>query len=204
MVILYVILALLLILLCSRYGVVLGYVDDEFSLLLRFGFFTFRIPNVKKKKPKEEAAPQTEKKEEKPPKEKKKKKLSLPPWNQLPELASMAMEALGRIFRSIRIDELTLHLRIASRDPFDTAIMLNYVNAAAEIMLDGGLLKVKKQDVVIYPDFCEEQMAAEGRLALSLRLYKLVAAALALLVGFLRWRRKQIQQTKSAIKAERT
>lgn len=204
MVVLYIFLALLLILLCSRYGVVLSYIDDDFSLLLRFGFFTFRIPNIKKKKPKAEAAPQTEQKEEKPQKEKKKKKLSLPPLDQLPELAAMAMKTLGRIFRSIRIDELMLHLRIASRDPYDTATTLNYANAAAEILLDGGLLKVKKQDVVIYPDFCEEQIAAEGRLALSLRLFKLVAAALALLVGFLRWRKKQVKQIKSAVKAERT
>ena len=193
---LYIFLGLLLILLCSRYGVVLSYLEGKFSFRLRFGFLTFQLPK-NKKKPKKEKPPKP--KEEKPKEDKKKKKkFSMPPWNQLPELARMALKALGRIFRSIRIEELMLHLNIGTQDPYDTAVDLNYANAAAEILLNSGLLHIKKQDVVISPDFVNEKIEADGRLALSLRLYKLIAAALALLFGYLRWKRKLKKITKEA------
>ena len=194
---LYIILGLLLILFCSRYGVVLSYLEGKFSVCLRFGFLTFHIPKLKKKPKKEKSPKAKEQKEEKPKekKEKKKKKFTLPPWNQLPELASMALRALGRIFRSIKFDELMLHLNIGTKDPYDTAVDLNYANAAAEILLNSGLLHIRKQDVVISPDFVSEKIEAEGRLALSLRLYKLLAALLALLFAYLRWKRKLKKNT---------
>lgn len=193
---LYIILGLLLILLCSRYGVVLSYLEGKFSFRLRVGFLTFQLPKIKKKPKKEKPS---KPKEEKPKEDKKKKKkFSMPPWNQLPELARMALKALGRIFRSIKIEELMLHLNIGTSDPYDTAMDLNYANAAAEILLNSGLLHIKKQDVVISPDFVNEKIEADGRLALSLRLYKLIAAALALLFGYLRWKRKLKKITKEA------
>lgn len=193
MVVLYIVLALLLILLCSRYGVVLAYAEESFSIRLRFGFLTFHIPKLKKKAEKEQSPKTEEKKEERPQenKEQKKKKFSLPPWDQLPTLAGIALETLGRIFRSIRIDELTLHLSVGTDDPYNTAMALNYANAAAELILNSRLLKIGKQDVVIAPDFVNEKSEAEGQLSLSLRAYKLIAACLALLLRYWRWQRTQ-------------
>lgn len=207
MIILYLFLVLLFILLISRYGIVLRYGEGtgkKLSLLLRFGMFTFSIPSKKDKKRGKKG------KESKPKSNtsdrdassanKKKRKIVFPDWDQLPELAAVVLKALRRAFHSISIDELHFSLCVASRDPYETSVILNCANAAAEILLNGGLLKIKRQNVDIYPDFVEEKCVVDAELALSLRLYKLIAAAIFLFAGYLRWRSKQ----KNAGSAERT
>ncbi|MBQ0134580.1 MAG: hypothetical protein KBS46_05585 [Clostridiales bacterium] len=199
--ILYVLLALLILLLISRYGAEVSYIEKKLRIRIRVGPVLFELPKGDGKKKKKEKHPDKPP-EEKPEKEKKKQfDFPKPTWEDIPVLADMALTALGRVFRAIEPDELMLHLAVGFPDPYDTAVRLNYVNTAAEILLNGGLLRPKKQDVAIWPDFAGETCSVEARLALSLRLYKIVAAGLALLWSFLRWKR---QKKKSADNAERT
>ncbi len=197
MIVLYGFLLLLLILLFSRYGVDLRYSEKQFSLRLHFSFFSFfriQLLNKSEEKSDEKGEEKSETpRNEKPPKEK--RKLTLPPLQQLPELAELAVKTLGRFFRALEIDVLKLHLSIGTRDPYDTAMSLNYANAAAEILFNTELLRVKKLDVIISPDFVNEEITLDGRLLLTVRLYKLIAVRLALFVDYRRWKHQQKKTT---------
>lgn len=203
MIVLYILLTILLFVLISRYGVVASYIDGQFSLRIRVGFFIFGLPKKaaggKTKEKKIEEEPSEDGKAEK--KKEKKKAFSMPPWEELPSLAEIVLKAMKRFFHSLKIDELMLHVTIATGDPYNTAMAMNYANWAMEILLNGGVLEPAKQDVEIIPDFLGESSGAEAKLSLSVRLYKLVALALALLFGYLRWKRKL---KKSNTNTERT
>ncbi len=201
MIVLYIILGLFALLLVSRWGVVLAYREAKFSLRLRFGLLVFSLPRSKKEKKPREKKPKKKKEqaaENAPVGEKKPFPFQ---WSDLPELSAMALKALSRVLRSIHLDELVLHALIGASDPYDTAMALNYANAALEILLGGGIIRAGRMDVSLSPDFVNGKTEVEGRISLSLRPIKLIAIALCLLFAYLRWKRNK---KKSAVSAERT
>lgn len=194
MIALYVLLALLALVLFSRWGVVVSYEEGKVSLHLRFGYLVFSLPKTEKTAKKNTSAP----KEESPvPKKEKQSSFSI---TDLPELVSMGLDSFGRVLRSVSIDELSLHMVVGRKDPYDTAMTLNSLNAVFEIILNGRIIKPQKLDVSLSPDFVNEQFQAEGRISLSLRPIIIIAVGVAFLSAYLRWKRGK----KRALTAERT
>ena len=206
MIALIIILLLVLLIFFVPYGVDAAYLGGAVTLRIKAGFLRFTV-FPRKEKPKSEA--QLRREEERkakraarkaakkaaketaaaaaPPKPKKK-----PDIHFLLALAQMGLRAVRRLFRSFSIDFLMLHYVVATPDPCDTATQYSWLGAAfnAIAATAGKRIRVKKSDVWLDADFTEESPQLEGRLVLSLQLYKVVALAVAFGLEYLKWKRQ--------------
>ena len=140
--------------------------------------------------PKREKPEKQRKKKEKPPapesgdgededKPKKKRTLTL---STLLRLVRPALEAAGALRRKLLVDLLRLHVRVGTRDPYDTAMTFAYLQSAVYGLqpLAERALNVKERDIWLTPDFTGETIDAEGRLILTIRIGQIAAIALVL------------------------
>lgn len=90
------------------------------------------------------------------------------------QLLSVALELLGKLWRKLHLEELTLHLTIAAGDgdPADTALRYGRAWAAvgAMIPLIENALIVHKRDVQVYMDAQSEEMTVYAKGVLRIRL----------------------------------
>ncbi len=109
---------------------------------------------------------------------------ALPPFTKLLPLVA---EAAGGLKKRIRIDELTLHITWAARDPMETALGFGRANAALGMiwpLLDHNF-NVKKHDLGVSVDFSGSSPSVMCRAALTARLGQLVSFGLRLTGKFL-------------------
>ena len=195
-----------------RVGVDAEYDGETFFLRAKAGPVTLTLA-PKKDKPKKPE--KKKKKAEKPPEEKEKKAGSPPPLSTLLKLARLALEAVGAFRRKLRVDLLRLHLRIASGDPYDTAMRYARVRAGLEGLypLAARTLAVKERDIRLAADFTGEKTHAVARLILTIRIGQIVGIALVfawkalpLLLPWLKARRqeKKTKRRAGTAPAERT
>lgn len=137
------------------------------------------------KKSEKEKSEKKRKKKKKPEKEKAEKpKRKLPP---VPELLRLAAETAGRLKRKIRIDDVTLHLTWAAKDPMDAALGFGRANAAMGMIwpLIENNFRVKKQDVGVSVEFDRDAPELFCKMALTMTVGQLLALGVGFVVRLL-------------------
>ena len=152
---------------------------------------------AEKKKAKREAkkAAKAAKQEQKPKTEKldttekvkPKKKLEL---DTLLTLIRCGIHAIRRFFRSFTVDLFQLHVKVASRDPYTTAMEYGYLCSFVEALpaLCGKCIRVRRKDIEIGSDFLSEEPEFSGRVTITLQLFRLVHLAVTFGVEFIHWK----------------
>lgn len=106
----------------------------------------------------------------------------------LKEIAGLLLTAFSRILDAITVTKLYANAEIAGEDSAKTA--LTYGKLCATVFPALGVveskLKVKKQQVRLVPAFCLEKTQFSFDVAVSVSLWRIVVAALRLLVGYLK------------------
>jgi len=169
----------------------------------------FRI-KILPKDPNKAEKPPKKKREKKPKKTKKdtadaasakdagqkqgKKKFKMPLDLNLDEILSLVKKvlgSLGRFGRKIRVDRFKLHLLMAGKDPYGTAMSFGYVNSALCTLAPvcRRVFKAKDVDVLTDVDFTREDMLVDAGLAIHIivgdifnMIFSVLFGALAILI----------------------
>ena len=188
------VLLILAVVLFVPIGADVGYVGGEFRLAARMDGFAYQLlpkkpedPNKppKEKKPKKEKPPK-EPKPEKEGKDKPKRKLNFTK-EEILELVKKALKGL-RKFGKPTVRHFMLHYTAAGEDPYNTAMLFGYVNAALSTLapLCARTFHVKGDvDVRTDVDFTTDKMRLDTELSITIRLIQVVRAGLAVAFGAL-------------------
>lgn len=201
MIVLYILLAIIaLIVLAFSFRLTLQLDYHELvELEVRYLFFRFKLlPWEKKEKaPKEEKPAEQKPPEEKPAKEKPAKPNPLKTFWQnegvdgvialLKKTAAIVSGMFRGVFRHVIIDSLFLQMHIGSGDAAQTAV--DYGKVCAEVFPALGticsVMKVKRYDADISPDFLANQNETELHTVITLRPIFVTNAAVVMLVKLL-------------------
>lgn len=212
MIALIIILVLLILLLSLKVGVAVSYLGGVLSLSVKAGPVKIAIL-PKKEKPEGEKKEKKKKPEqaegepsgEKPKKEKKKgPKLTL---DDILEIAALALKAVGRFFKSLRMDHLLLHLTTAGPDPYSAVMNYGYFNAALGALLPQlrRIFKIGREDISSQVDFEADKLKIDAGTAITIRIGQILFIALCAGCAFLKWllrRRRRIKAEQRAAAAE--
>lgn len=173
-------------------GADLEYVGGKLRLAARIDGFAIQIlprkpadPNKppKEEKPKKEKPP----KEEKPAQEsapKPKRKLNFTK-EEILELLKKAIQGLGK-FGKLTVRRFMLHYTAAGEDPYNTAMMFGYVNAALDTLApvcSRSFRVTGDVDVWTDVDFTADKMRFDAALSMTLRLIQVVHMGIAVAIG---------------------
>lgn len=186
------VLLILAVVLFVPIGADVGYIGGVFRLAARVDGFALQLlpkkpadPNKppKEKKPKKEKPPKEPKPEaETAPKPKRKLNFTK---EELLELVKKAINGLGK-FGKLTVRHFMLHYTAAGEDPYNTAMTLNYVNAALSTLAPICARKFHiKGDVDVWTDvdFTSDKMRLDAELSVTLRLIQVVHMGLAVGIG---------------------
>lgn len=174
----------LLVILFVPLGADVSYVNSEFSLALKIGFYSHKLfPKTKESEEAEENKPDAA---EKKPKKKKEsasgdnilKKLQLS-FDEIIEIIKKALKGVSK-FGKLTVHDFMLHYIAAGKDPYSSAMTYNYVNAALSALapLAAKIFKVNGDiDVWTDIDFTREKMLADVKLGITLRLIQVLHVA---------------------------
>lgn len=140
----------------------------------------------KKDKPKKEKTQGADNKK-KPTKPKKKLTLEI-----IFDFIQLGLEALGTLKRQLVLSNLTVHLKVASKDAANTALLYGRVAAAVSALypvLDRNL-RIKKTDIAVDADFEGTETVVLADLTLAVCPLRLILASIVLLIHFLKIRKK--------------
>lgn len=214
MIALIIIFVILVLLLSLKVGVDVSFLGGVLSLSVKAGPVKIAILPKKekpegekkeKKKKKKPEQPEGQAAEEKPKKEKKKgAKLTL---EDILEIAKLALKALGRFFRGLRMDYLLLHLTTAGPDPYSAVMNYGYFNAALGALLPllRRAFKIGREDISSRVDFEADKLKIDAGTAITIRIGQILFIALCAAFAFLRWllrRRRRIKAAEKAAAAE--
>ena len=170
------ILALLVIIALLRVGVIAEYSEDGFELVALAGPIKIKLVPGKEKAESESNKKKKNKKSNKSDKTKavskgeKAKKGGI--VKKVTVVLPTVLKTLGRFFKHLRIDLLTIRYAISGDDPYDVAMGYGYANGALGYicpLLDRNF-KIKKWDINVYPSFTEpeETMYIKARATISI------------------------------------
>lgn len=162
--------------------------DGALQVWAGLGPVSLRIFPLKKgkSKPKKEKTQAADQKE-KPPKPKKKLTLEI-----VCDFIKLGAEALGTLKRQLVLSDLTLHLKVASSDAANTAILYGRVAAAVSALypvMDRNL-RIIKTDIAVDADFESEKMDILADVRLAVCPLRLLFASVILLIHFLKIHKK--------------
>ncbi len=105
----------------------------------------------------------------------------------LGKLAKLAGQAVGRVLHSITVDKLSFALTVADGGADTTAIRYGQVCGVLYPAFTAitGVIKVRKRDLRIEPNFLMENSTVRADVRLHIWVYRLVGAAIVLLVKFM-------------------
>lgn len=188
MIALLIILALLILLMLTKVGVIAAYENKSPYLAVKFGVIRLQLlpkPKIrekpkkqKEKKPKKERA-----KKEKPEKEK-----QAPDISFMLSLAKVGLHALNRFRIRLRIDVFRLRFIMASSDPYTTATTYGYLQSAVSMLapLVRRTFTVRDSRVELGADFLGTKPEFEGKLVLTIRIGRVIGVLIATGLEFLR------------------
>lgn len=175
---------LLLLLLTVPVGADVGYNENGLRVFIRVWRFTFCVyPNAPKenKKPKQK-------------KQKEKTQSRIPDINkdEVLDAISVAIRALKKL--RFRLYRLKLHFISAFEDPYQTAMVYGYANAAVQAL---GLPNRKRTDVQLGVDFERESYYVDGYVSVTIRIYYIIKLCVCLVGGLIPilWRRRKRMKT---------
>ena len=104
----------------------------------------------------------------------------------LQALAALAGRAAGRALRSITVDCLRMDMLIATGDAADTARRYGQVCGVLYPALAAvsGPVRIRRRRLRVEPNFLAEKSAVQLEIRLHIWVFRLVGAAIALLVGY--------------------
>lgn len=191
--ILAVLLILLLIALLIPVYVRITYADGKTSFSLRYAFITRAISSGGDgSEEKKKTVGETD--EKKSPKSKAKVNAEQIRYS-LDILPGILSRMLKRVGRGIRVEPLKVYVLVASKDPADTAVLFGKIEGALAALLPAlhKKLRIKEQDIRVYPDFCGESMDLIADVGIGLRpitvFRAVLCAAGSLIVWFIRVRK---------------
>lgn len=199
MTILIILAVLIAFLLYLPVGVDMGYTDSGVILLVRIGAVTLRLFPRKHKKPKQKKPAKGKKSAQKAqsadqPKQKKKLNVT---WEEIQSALDLTVRSIRKL--KFRVRKLMLHFTSAFDDPYTTAMVYGYANAAASAL---GLYRVRGGDVQLSADFTSGQWTAEAYISITIRIFYMIKFAFSLLFGGLKLllrRRRRIKQEQTEI-----
>lgn len=207
-----IIILILIVLLLLPVGVDASYIEGVFTLRAKAGPIRIGIVPGKEKdeeKEKKSPKPKKEKKKKKPgtgeaeSKKKSRSKLKLS-FEDIMTILRIALRALGRFRRSIRVEKLMLHFVSAGPDPYSAVMNYGYFNAAIGAVqpLLHKVFRVKDEDYSSAVDFEADKTKIDCRIVLTVRIGEILllvlCAAFAFLKWFLSYRRRAKAQVKDA------
>lgn len=183
--VLIVILMVLILLLAVPVGVDIGYNESGPRLLIRVWRFTFCVfPHQPKEKKKVEQKKQKTKD----------KKTGIPDItkDEVLDAVSVAVRALKKL--RFRLYRLKLYFISAFEDPYQTAMVYGYANAAVQAL---GLSNLKQADVQLGVDFERDSYYFDGYGSVTVRIYYIMKLCVTLVVGVvpILWRRRKRMKT---------
>ena len=169
-------------------GVDLGYEQEKLHVSAKVMGLLLQLypkPPPDPNKPPKEKKPKKEKKKKKPEEEpqeekpKKKRKLSFNK-DELLELLKAALRGVGKLGGSVNVDRFVLRFVAAGDDPYNTAMLYGYVNAALSSLapLCRKRFAVKDCDVQTAVDFAADRMYLDFGLAMTIRIGQVLGAVL--------------------------
>ena len=123
---------------------------------------------------------------------------------QIPELLKLAFSTLDRFRRKFTVNYLMVHFVAACEDPYDTAMLYGYANAAAGIVegLSGRGWDIRRRDIQVGVDFESTECRADAEVTVTISLGRILAVLLAAGFGFIKIKRAA-GKAAAAEKAER-
>lgn len=214
MIALIIIFVILMLLLSLKVGVDVSYIGGVLSLSVKAGPAKIAIlpkkekpEGEKKEKRKKKQTEQTGEAQTEPKPKKEKKKGPKLTFEDILGIVKLALKAVGRFFKSLRMDYLMLHLTTAGPDPYSAVMNYGYFNAAigAVLPLLHRVFKVGKEDIFSQVDFEADKLKIDAGLALTIRIGQILFIALCAAFAFLKWllrRRCRIKAEEKAVAAE--
>ena len=138
----------------------------------------------------EQAAADSKKKISAEAKSEKKKKLN---WAQisysLEELPRILLRALRCTGRRITILPLKCHILIATSDPADTAVLYGRLEGVLAATLPSlhRKIRIREQDIRLFPDFCGDQMDVIADIGIRIRLGDILLVAISAAGALVKW-----------------
>lgn len=183
--VLIVLLIVLVLLLSVPVGADVGYDETGLRGFVRVWRFTFCVfpRKPKKDKPPKEKQPANEEKKPKP-----KKTLPNVTKDEVLDAVSVGVRAVKKL--RFRLYRLKLHFVSAFDDPYQTAMVYGYANAAVQAL---GMPAWKRTDVQLGVDFAGEECYFDGYLSVTVRIYYIMKLCVCLVSGVLPilWRRRK-------------
>lgn len=180
------VLALLIILAFIRVVVIAEYSAEGFELVALAGPIKIELVPGKEKAESESSKKKKDKKSNKSDKTKaalksdKTKKGGV--VKKVTTVLPTVLKTLGRFFKHLSIDVLTVRYAISGDDPYDVAIGYGYANGALGYicpLLDRNF-KIKKWDINVYPSFTEPEETMYIKAKASISIWELVYIVLKL------------------------
>lgn len=188
-----IVLLILTVLLLTPQGIDGGYNGKTLVLGIRVGFLNIRLFPKKDN----HAEPKISKKRKKPRpsrKDSKEKKPKKPLGKQeLIALAKMALKALGRFRKKLRVDYLRIRYTFASDDPFNTAMGFGAASAvlSSVIPLVDSAFDIGERDIGTSFDFLSDEPVFDFWLTTTIQVWEIFYIAIATGIDYLRFKLKQ-------------
>ena len=176
------VLAFFVILGLLRVGVIAEYSEEGFDLKVIAGPVRIKLlpgkdePKTEKKKKvkKEKPKKQKAKKEDEGKSSEKKKKGG--PVEIVKAVLPTALKTIGRFFKHLRIDVLTIRYALSGDDPYSVAMNYGYASGALGYIcpiLDRNF-KIKKWDINVYPSFTEPEETMYIKAKATIAIWELI------------------------------
>jgi hypothetical protein len=176
------ILVLLVLLLLLPVGADVGYDERGIRVYVRVWHSRFCLYPAKKKKEKKQTTA-------------KKKNRAMPDISkeEIVDGLTMAVKAVRKL--RFRLHKLRLHFTSAFPDPYQTAVVYGYAQAAVYGL---GLPQLKQSDISLDMDFAREDYVLDSYVSVTIKVYYIMKLCVCLLMGaipILLRRRKRIKST---------
>lgn len=204
------ILAVLIFLICMiTVGVDVEYVGGELTVSAKIcGFLLQLIPRRKPAPEKKEKPPEEPKPEKKKPKKKRKKKKKEGPGlmisgDECIDLLKKLLEGFAKLSRGINVDRFMLHYVAAGKDPYTTARVFGFVNAAILALAPSCAERFTCKDTDVWTDidFTTDKTKLDAGIAVVLRVGAALAAVFIVVFGVIgilirnKWRWFKLKHT---------
>lgn len=193
-----IVLLILTVLLLTPVGVDGGYDGKNLVLAARLGFLNIRIlPMRKKPKKLKISKPKKDRKKSADDDAEPKKKKSFD-FKEIKKLIPIALKALGRFRRKLRIDYLRIHYVFATDDPFKTAMGFGASSAALSTILPliDNAFEINERDVGTSFDFSSNKSSYDVWLTMDIRIWEVFYIAIAFGIDYLKLKRKEKREDK--------
>lgn len=191
LIVLGVVLLAILVILLLPISVRVNYEAGTFRFWLRYaGKVILQHPAHPTGREKEKKTKPDEAATESSPEPKKKPKVN---WEQisysLDVLPRLIVKSLSRTAGCIQIRPLKIHVLVAGPDPADTAVLYGKLHGVLAAVMPSlhRAVRIKDQDIQLFPDFCEERMDFIVDLGFRIRIWDLLVVAVSAMFGVLKW-----------------